>query len=80
MLNKTSVLRVLAAVIRDAGSAYSCFGFLPYMPSEFWSPIDVAPEADQTDQLDQVEPARSVRWHASSETSTGRGPRVRRAV
>ena len=50
MLNKTSVMRVLAAIIRDAGSAYSYYGFLPYLPSEFWSGIDVAPEADDTEE------------------------------
>ena len=46
MLNERSVMRALAAVIRDAGSAYSYYGFLPYLPSEFWS----APDGYETDE------------------------------
>jgi len=80
MLNRTSVLRVLAAVIRDAGSAYSYYGFLPYVPSEFWSPIDVARDADESGEREQDGPLIPVRWHSSPETSTSQRPVARPAV
>ena len=47
MLNKTSLMRALAAIIRDAGFAYSWYGFLPNVPIEFWSWSELVPDADE---------------------------------
>ncbi len=74
MFNKTSVMRTLAAIINDAGFAYSWYGFVPNVPIEFWSRREHVPDADESCERDQVRPPSSVRSQTSSGIAARQGP------
>jgi hypothetical protein len=76
VLNKSFFMRALAAFASDAAFAYTCYGFLPNVPIEFWSRRDVEPEAHEPGDRDQVRQPRSVRSQSSAGTATRQGPLV----
>jgi hypothetical protein len=77
MLNRTSFMRLFAAITRDAAFAYSCYAFIPpNLPLEIWTPRVEELDADEDGESDRVRPPRSHRSHSKWEIAAGQGSRV----
>lgn len=77
MVNKTSLIRVLAAITQDAAFAYSCYAFIPLnLPPEIWTPRAEELDADKHGEGNWVRPPRSHRSHSKLKMATGQGPVV----